>query len=154
MNYPGYTDSVLKLADGESYSFFIHNHIQLTDNEFYFVLIDINGLKHFLLSEPYKSYGLSIGQNIDCKIDKINCTGRIYLEPEHPYYKLGHNYNFIVNNCKENSTNQLLTVFDIYNNSIDIEIEKDEKIEMSANKIIHCKVNRIKKGIPILVLIK
>ena len=94
MQYPGYTTGKVILSEGEWLPFIIHNLVKLQDDEWYYVLQDVNGLKHFLNAQYYENYGFKPGDEILCKIDKINCTGRIYLEPKHPYYTEGEMYDF------------------------------------------------------------
>jgi len=89
MQYPGYNTGKVILSEGDWFPFRITKFVQLQDNSWYYVLQDINGLKHFMPAGYYKDYGFSIGIQIKCKIDRINCTGRIFLEPEHPYYQEG-----------------------------------------------------------------
>lgn len=61
--------------------------ISLPGIENHFVMEDINGNKHLMPSDPYKDYPIKIGDIINCYIDKINCIGKVFIEPEHPYYK-------------------------------------------------------------------
>ena len=44
----------------------------------------------------YKHYGIEPGNKINCRIDKINCTGKIFLEPEHPNLINGNRYDFMI----------------------------------------------------------
>ena len=77
------------------------------------------------------NYHLKTGQTINCRIDKINCTGKIFIEPEHPYYKLGEIYEFpLVRIEKKNNladSNEIFVVFtDVFNN--EIKMLSNEKI--------------------------
>ena len=94
MQYPGYNNSKILLTEGNWFPFRVHNLLQLQDNEWYYILEDINGLRHFISAEYYKKYGFKPGDEISCKIDKINCTGRMFLEPRHPHYNEGETYSF------------------------------------------------------------
>ena len=47
-----------------------------------------------LPQKPYQLYHFSINQTILCKVDKISCSGKIYLEPKHPYYQINNTYLF------------------------------------------------------------
>jgi len=49
-----------------------------------------------LLTNFYQNYGIKPGNLLHCRIDKINCSGRVFLEPEHPFYQVGKQYVFKV----------------------------------------------------------
>lgn len=83
------------LEEGKYYSFTITGSVLLPDGHDCFILTDINKVKHLLYKEYYKNYKLELNQVVRCRIDKINCAGKIYIEPEHPYYKLGERYSFV-----------------------------------------------------------
>lgn len=154
MDYPGYINKGVKLIEGESYMFLIHNHIQLTDDNYYFVLLDVNGLKHFIPSQPYTGYNFSVGDTIKCKIDRINCTGRIYLEPEHPYYKPEEKYSFKYKKIVNSAINHLLIVVDIFGNEVEIEVDDQYEPILDNENKVWCKLVQVKKGIPILEIFK
>lgn len=140
----------VKLEEGASYPFRITGKIDLPDGNEYFVLQDPNDVKHLLLTHYYKMFDFKLGQTIQCRIDKINCNGKIYLEPEHPHYKLNHSYEFPFNaydnyRDKDKKLHQFAIFTDSFNNEIKIpadtipnKVEKGERIQF--------KVSRIKKG--------
>jgi len=150
MQFPGYNSGEIKFSEGEWYPFKIHNLVKLQDNAYYYIFQDINGLKHFVPAEPYTGYGFRTGEEIMCKIDRINCTGRIFLEPKHPYYNEGESYIFDVTGYSNESPNQLLIVKEMMGNSIEVPVCNVEQSELSTIKRINCKVKYIKKSIPIL----
>ncbi len=152
MNYPGYTNGTVTLAEGNSYSFTISNHIELPDGNYYYILVDVNSLKHFLPAEPYKHYKFEVGQVILCKVDRINCTGRIFLEPEHPFYIPGKSYNFTVLKSTNYDNPKIVVVVDIFNNEIELAIPTKLETNELTNKSILCTVIDIKKGLLTLEL--
>ncbi len=83
------------LEEGKNYPFIILKKIDFSGKS-HFVLSDINNRKLLLDAEHYTKYNLQIGQRIECKIDKINCSGQIFLEPAHPLYEINKTYAFIV----------------------------------------------------------
>ena len=85
----------VELKEGNSYLFKITGTIVLPDGSESFVLTDPNKVRHLINTQYYSEYNLKNNQEIICRIDKINCTGKIYIEPEHPHYKLGEPYNFM-----------------------------------------------------------
>ncbi len=153
MQYPGYNTNQVVFKVGENSTFKIHNILQLQDNEWYYVLLDVNGQKHFMPAGFYKNYGFSAGDEIICRIDKINCTGRIFLEPRHPIYKEDEIYTFRVIGTSLNSSNSTLLVNDIFGNCIEVPTCNIENSSSYLETMVSCKVKSLIKGMPILELI-
>ena len=150
MQYPGYNSGNVILKKGEWCPFTVYNIVQLQDAEWYYILLDSNGLKHFLQAEYYSNHGINIGDKILCKIEKINCTGRIFLEPKHPYYNEGENYTFSVLEFLNSGAEKLFIVRDSYGNSIEVPVCNDKSVKVKSEKLVNCIVKTIKKGIPVL----
>jgi hypothetical protein len=153
MKYPGYASGKTELAEGNWYQFRVHNLIQLQDDAWYYVLQDINGLKHFLPAANYQVYGIKPGDEISCKIDKINCTGRIYLEPRHPRYTEGEVYDFETVKILDPGDGLILIVKETGGNIIEVSTEGHSLDDLKSKKIVQCRVKNIKKGTPILELV-
>jgi len=146
MQYPGYNTGNLELSEGKWFPFKIHNLVQLQDDEWYYVLQDINGMKHFMPAENYERYGFNTGDEILCKIDRINCTGRIFLEPKHPYYKEGEIYFFDVIIRLDQGSEKELIVKDLLGNSIKVPVCTNKYIDSKEEKKVRCLVKTITKG--------
>jgi len=84
----------LHLEQGQFYLFKLYKKVESSDGVSYYVLIDPFGNKHLAPAEHYLTYNLKIGSSYLCKIDKINCLGRIFIEPPHPFYKENKIYLF------------------------------------------------------------
>lgn len=82
------------LQIGTNYDFFVIKTIQLPDNELYHILSDPFGERHLLPAKYYIDYNLTVGEIISCHVDKVNCQGRIFIEPKHPQYRIGELYEF------------------------------------------------------------
>jgi len=141
----------IEYKEGLNVKFTIKKQIELSENEKYFVLEDENGRKHLLKSDLYKKYNLNVGDNIFCKIDHINCAGKIFLEPKHPFYNEGEIYSFKIkeigiakNRLGKDVT--LLSFLDNLNNIATCKIEDEELSKFKINEQINCKVELIKKG--------
>ncbi|MGE0076519.1 MAG: hypothetical protein AB7S48_01525 [Bacteroidales bacterium] len=133
--------------EGEWYNFRIINQIDIPDKGNQFVLQHSSGRRILLPADNYVKYNLVIGSIIDCRVDKINCTGQIYMEPKHPYYAIGDVYPFKI--LSINDKDKLIEVEDILG----------EKIEVFSNNFINrnideipLKVISIKKGKPQLAI--
>ncbi|MEA3445107.1 MAG: hypothetical protein U9R19_10325 [Bacteroidota bacterium] len=102
---------------GKVYSFGIKSIIDISGEEF-FILIDPEDKKHLLPLVYYSHYNFRPEQIISCKVDKINCTGKIFLEPINPFYSVGETYNFTFVEEKQvrNSYNEIERRFVVSDN--------------------------------------
>ncbi|MCB2196538.1 MAG: hypothetical protein KQH79_11810 [Bacteroidetes bacterium] len=140
-----------KFTEGEVHRFTITGFTEIPGTEeSYFILKNPFGGKHLLKAIHYKHYHLQVDQSINCKIDKINCSGKIFLEPENPFYKEGELYDFDflrvveqVNSVGEKE--QAAVVKDQFGLEQSCSLPEGFKIE-EGTKNIQCKVLRIKKG--------
>jgi hypothetical protein len=140
-----------KFTEGEKHLFTItgFTKIQGTD-ESYYILKNPFGGKHLLNANHYQHYQLKEGQTLICKIDKINCSGKIFLEPENPKYTEGEIYPFDlvkiigrINSVGEKE--KAAMVKDAFGMERICSIPENYTIDIKAKKI-KCKILRIKKG--------
>jgi hypothetical protein len=134
-------------VEGESYPFSIFKKIRWENKEC-FVLIDRWERKLLLDASPYPAYNLRVEENIQCRIDKINCSGKIFLEPEHPLYKEKGIYDFKIKKIEEITDKFGDRVYALH---MDSETEAIARTSNTSNykidDIIRCKIGRLKKGI-------
>ena len=136
--------------EGEKIQFTIKKLIEFSEDEKYYVLEDKEGQKHLLTAEYYENYNFKIGQNIVCRIDHINCSGKIFLEPEHPLYKEGEIYEFTLKTIKK-SKNRLkenilrLNLKDKFGNKATC-ITENSETKITIGETVRYKILRIKKG--------
>jgi len=141
----------INYKEGQNIEFSIKKLIEFSEKEFFYVLEDANGQKQLLKSEFYGKYNLSIGQKINCKIDHINCAGKIFIEPEHPYYKEGEKYQFIINKLTL-SKNRLkesvlqISFIDKIGNEASCKIENKTNNNLKVGDSLTCRVELIKKA--------
>ena len=146
-----------KFKEGETHLFIIDGFTEIpgTEESFYILKNKLGG-KHLLKSSHYKHYNLKVDQEINCKIDKINCSGKIYLEPENPIYKVGEAYNFdfikIIDHINSvGEKEKAAIVKDQFGIEVVCSLPKD--CTLSSNiKSLQCQILRIKKGILYLAL--
>ena len=140
----------MKFEEGIWYSFSISGIVDIPDKGEYYILLHATGRKMLLRTDYYVKYNFAIGQFIQCRVDKVNCTGQVFLEPKHPYYTEGKVYSFeIIRTFSDKDTLYNLTVLDFYGNSIDVFVSNYE--EIGGKSSIQLKVKKVKKGVPILV---
>jgi len=138
-----------KLAEGKYYWFNIIKILELDNNNNYYVLEDPFGYKVLMPSENYKDYDLKPGEKVLCRVDKINCSGKMFVEPEHPYYKEGQTYYFKYIESKErfnffDQKEHIIIVSDVFNNKWEVKT-KPENFTINSDEV-ECFVEKIKKG--------
>lgn len=138
---------------GELYDFLVLKTFKMPDADEYFVQKSRNG-NHFLIPAAYyKGYGLTPGTMIKCMVDKINCSGRIFLEPEHPYFIIGKEYVFRLTD-KTQRTSSKFRVIKQYK----LKDERDNEVlaeyvnnfHLPLHSLFQAEVRRIRKGALIL----
>lgn len=138
------------LVEGKYYPFKITGSVILPDGSDCFILSDINNVKHLLQKRYYNNYKFDHNQEILCRIDKINCTGKIFIEPEHPFYKLGSSYTFTFDRFVEKESHyggreRLAVLKNGY--AEDIYLPSDELDRpLNPGDLLEAVVERIKKG--------
>lgn len=152
MSKTGYYNQGRVLREGEYYDFKYVKDVTLEDQNPYMVLEDQHGYRYFVESKCYEQYKLTPSNLIKCYVDKINCTGRIFLEPEHPVYKRGEAYEFDVHSIIDTEEGTIVSVSDCFGNLINLKacIELNEE-ELPPTKITGL-VDKVKKGIPEIVI--
>jgi hypothetical protein len=136
--------------EGKTYKFVVNGKVHLPPNEEEFlILLSHFGSKHLLQYLPYKDYGLKNGNEVNCRIDKISCSGKMYLEPEHISFKEGSVYSFknlgfeeILNS--DERAERFLRLEDLKGNAAFVNIGDHSPRDFSDK--VFCRVDRIKKG--------
>ncbi len=156
MTTPGYINSGNKLDEGKTYLFGVLGLVMLQDERAYLILEDPYHIKHLLPSWLYTNYNIEQGQTIKCLVDKINCTGRVYLEPEHPVYSIGCVYIFPLRSVQKHEQRKKckLTLTDTFENEIEVECLEEFVEALNSLDFVSCTVMRIRKGKPVLALEK
>lgn len=133
-----------------SYEFLVKKEVLIPGLEEQLIMIALDGTMHLMPSKPYEKYPLIIGQKVKCYIDKINCVGKVFLEPEHPYYKRGEVYEFDIKFISEKyykrgKYRRKLFIKD-YNGEMSEAIPHKFNYDFKVSEIQKCKVIRLKKG--------
>ena len=81
-----------KYIEGQVYDFEFIKKVFI--NEEYLVFEDKSSERFLIPSMHYRYYSLVPGQTIKCLITRVDCSGKISFEPEHPHYKVGGTYDF------------------------------------------------------------
>ena len=83
-----------KFSEGGWLTFKVLKLMQIPGEEWYYLVQSPQGNRLLMPSRFYHGYQIRIGEPLECRIDKINCSGKIFLEPAHPYFKPGELYSF------------------------------------------------------------
>ena len=143
--------SDFEYKEGQRLPFQVVNKVVMpgTDEE-HFVLVGPDERKHLLPEKDYALYNITVGQTITCTVDKINCSGKIFLEPDHPYYKPGERYDFLVLRLSYQQTfmggvQPIAWVRDLHGLEWPCPIDQSEGIEPGYSYLA-CRVERIRKA--------
>ncbi len=138
------------LTEGASYPFRLLGKMELGRDERYFVLRDPLGYKMLMPAGYYESYGFKQGQEIICRVDKINCNGRMFLEPQNPWYREGEVYDFEVISYGQRvdiagNRDWYFVVRDLGGRRWQVKCPLSETFFSLPEKVA-CRIERIKKG--------
>lgn len=140
----------LKFEEGQEYPFTVTGQIILPDAP-YFIIRDESGGKYLLRADYYTNYDIEDGKTIFCRIDKINCNGKIFMEPRHPVYKPGDKVKFVISGKedrvrrKDKSTYKIIKAITT-DNFPAIMPDEDKDITYSQGQVVDGTIVRIKKG--------
>jgi len=140
----------MELQEGNIFKFKVEKLIALPDGEYFILLAEYNQ-KYLLPAKYYSEYNIKIGQEIICTIDRVNCNGKVFLEPKHPLYSVGDKDVFSILGYEERIKHktkekyQILNVIGVKTNCAII-IENLNDLQYSQNENVLCEVVKIKKG--------
>ncbi|NVO09498.1 MAG: hypothetical protein HXX16_06005 [Bacteroidales bacterium] len=139
----------MKFEEGIWYSFSISGIVDIPDKGEHFILLHDSGRKMLLRTDYYVKYNYALGQIIECRVDKVNCTGQVFLEPKHPHYNDGQVYSFdIIRIFLDEESLYNAKVKDVFSNEIDVYLYQTDGLQTKKN--IMLQVVQVKKGLPIL----
>jgi hypothetical protein len=92
---------VARITEGRKYRFLIEKVTEVPEKGEHYVLHGPDGRRYLIPVQNYMDYGLKTGDTVFCRVDKINCKGEVFLEPENPFYREGKRYQFIVAGYRE-----------------------------------------------------
>ncbi len=138
------------MKEGEWHSFILLKEATLAGDEACYILLDLQSTRYILPARFYRHYQWKPGETITCRVDKINCTGRIFLEPKHPVYEEGKTYpfEFLREEKREEVTGERVSGW-VFKDALGK--ESYSPVDTAAKPprpgcSIECRVERIKKG--------
>ncbi len=138
------------MKPGNWYCFTIIKTVTIPDDQEYFLMRHGHGYNHLIPAGYYTHYGLYPGKRIRCHLDRINCLGRLFFEPENPFYSPGKIYPFrFVSLEKFNSPDMGETHTATVRDHFGMKWQTFPfrmKLPRKLPEIINCEVTRIKKG--------
>ena len=140
----------MTLEEGRTYIFDALKTIELPGGGTNLVLAGPDSKKYLLPLEFYKGYNLSAPGRVRCRVDKINCSGKVFLEPEHPVCREGLSYDFEVISILEfhdekGVLHESVTVADPLGNLVIAPREMINTRPVRGDKI-RLRIDRISKG--------
>lgn len=82
----------VKYIEGQSYEFKFVKKVFI--DEEYLVFEDKYNERYVIPSTHYRNYSLCKGEMVKCQITRVDCSGKLSFEPEHPFYVIGGTYDF------------------------------------------------------------
>lgn len=140
----------MKLDEGNSYNFSVIKIVHFEGKDFF--LLEGPDIKRYLLPVTrYANYDIAPGKSVLCRIDRINCKGELFLEPEHPLYRENESYLFEVSGRdirvdRAGNRHNVFIVKDVYGNDISIPAFLAGDTEPVAGEKISLVIERIVKG--------
>jgi len=140
----------MEIEEGSEYFFTVEKIINLAGTE-YFVLLAEFDKKYLIPAINYIEYKIKTGDKIKCKVDKINCNGKVFLEPDCPIYSVGDNDVFTLQEKEERIThktyNEYMVIKAVSNKTNRGIVLIAEKLQqcLQGEKWL-CEIQRIKKG--------
>jgi hypothetical protein len=147
-----------KISERNEYKFLVEKELTLPDGSNHFLLIGPDSNKYLVPKATYLKYGILVGSLIKCRIDKINCKGELFLEPENPWYKEGRYYAFTITGTgfrtdKSGREQEVAIVSDKAGNNISVQVTIPAA-DLKEGSKLRLKVERITKGKVHLVMPK
>lgn len=140
----------MKLTEGADYSFVLRKLVQLEDEPAFWLLRSPEGINYTLEAAMYEHYNFVAETEIICRVDKINCSGKVFLEPQHPIYREKQLYPFIVRNRISEIENEItIEVEDVLGKNIRAIVHHSTLDHAMDGKVV-LQVNLLRKGLPIL----
>ncbi len=139
-----------RLTEGKTYAFRILKTVSLGPEDDWYVMQDPMGYKILMPASHYVDYGFKKGMLVKCRVDKVNCNGKVFLEPQHPHYEEGKVYSFNLlgtghhKNILDEDEHYFL-VEDAFSNSIKVAADS-KSMWKDPSETIDCLVKKIKKG--------
>jgi hypothetical protein len=139
-----------RLTEGSYHIFKILKVQHFSDDDSWFVMQDPLGYKVLMPAGFYTKYGFKPGQDVKCRVDRINCNGRMFLEPMHPFYTEGQSYDFDlvetgIHSGITGENEHYIMVKDILGYTWNVRVFSSETIDNQTEKAT-CKLEKIKKG--------
>jgi hypothetical protein len=140
----------MKLEEGKTYVFNAVKTVDMPGGEVNLILTGPDGRKYLLPLRYYRGYNLGAPGPVQCRIDKINCSGKVFLEPANPFYCEGETYSFDVRHISEFTDSngircRSIAVSDKLGNLINVPPELFRNLPERVEKI-SLRVERISKG--------
>ncbi len=140
----------MKIKEGKRYDFLVEKTLRIGNNDYY-LLKGPGRYKYLLRREYYEHYDIQPGKKINCRVDKINCRGEVYLEPENPYYKEGAKFDFriIGRDVRLNDSGEIIPVLlllDKFSNELVVPMNCVGAYDIDKHEYITLRIWRINKG--------
>lgn len=141
---------MLKLREGKEYKFLVEKELKLPDNSRHFLLKGPDSKKYLIPVSRYSHYRIVKDSIVKCRVDRINCKGEVFLEPQNPWYSEGKSYSFLVDGTDIRTDSagvnrEVIVVIDKMGNKISVPYSNSGPFPARGTKL-KLSVERITKG--------
>lgn len=144
------------ITSGKYYDFkIISEKTNPVNKRKYYILEDKDNNRFPLQKKYYLNYRFKIGQVISCHVDRLSAEGYYLLEPEHPHYKIGEKYKFLVLRIDHlvfpnNKQQCYLILEDVFGEEVTVDLGDNISSLLIDKENYECVVKDIHKGKPVL----
>ena len=140
------------LLEKKQYKFRYIKHTLSFDGKGWHMFEDPDGCKHLVTDLHYQKYSFTHNSDYLCWVDKINCKGKIFLEPEHPNHRIGDIVELTILGVFQKKSSKMRS-FKItrLQDTNGWQAEYLGSIKLPKGLPVKCKVLRIKKAVLIVV---
>ena len=131
------------------YEFLIYDRMTGVDGKDYFLVCDTNNSHYIIPAEQYSHYGLKKDSTFRGRLIKYHASGQYKVEPLHPYYTPGKEYEFKLISIidRPDGPGKILTVGDRHGLRHEVMVPQDYK----PQEKLTLRVEKIRKGWPLLM---
>ncbi|MBS0009863.1 MAG: hypothetical protein KFF49_00535 [Bacteroidales bacterium] len=140
----------MEIEEGKRYDFLVEKTVSLGAKSYY-LLKGPDDIKYLLRKDLFEHYNIYLNSFINCRVDKINCRGEVFLEPVNPYYEEGKEYEFRITGRdirveESGELTPVLLLADKFSREQVIPMNRAGSVEVMNNDYITLRVSRINKG--------
>lgn len=140
---------MVKLVEGRNYEFTVVKEALSPDGFKHYIFSGPDKKKYLVPHSRYADYKISVGSRIICRVDKINCMGKVFLEPQNPFFIEGETYlleilEHSLEKDRKGRIRKIMKVTDANGNKINVYPGKEVLPDIGSK--VYLTIRKISKG--------